>query len=47
MQYHVFMACVISRFRREVKENCVLLGCQAVSSRLSRNVSKELPLLTA
>jgi len=42
--------CVISGFRREIDENCALLGyytANNLTDRLSRNVDKKLPLLAA
>ena len=53
---HVFLSvqlslCVIYGFRREVAENCALLGYDLTledgTDILSRNVGKELPLLAA
>jgi len=46
----VVQCCVISGFHHEVGGNCTLLGCYAaigsnLTSRLSCNVSKKLPLL--
>jgi hypothetical protein len=41
---------VISGFRREIDENCALLGCYTANNgtdSLSRNIGKKLPLLAA
>jgi hypothetical protein len=39
----ILLPCVISVFRREVDENCVLLGCYAASSSSSSSSSNFLP----